>query len=79
MNSAEALTSVNEPEAVNVKDNTVVFAPAEWLLVLAIVRARPLVVISPPRVVSVTAGVNVLSVRAIKLTPTPPAELLVQY
>jgi len=78
LKSADARTEVKEPDAVNVLLNVVVLEAALCVSVVAIALPSPLVVISPVNVLSVTAGVMVLSVRPIKLTPTPPAEVLVK-
>ena len=77
LNKAEAKTDVNEPDAVNVCSMTVVFAPAVWVFVVASALAKPLVVISPVKVVFPTAGVIDDSVEAIKPAPLVPADVLV--
>jgi uncharacterized membrane protein YvlD (DUF360 family) len=70
VNNALARTEVNEPEAVNVFEITEVLAAGVCVAVVAAALERPLVAISELKVVSVTAGVIVASVKAIKLAPT---------
>ena len=64
LNVADALTSVNEPPAVNVCSTVEVLVPALCEAVVASALCNPLVDISPVRVVSVAAGVIVDSVDA---------------
>ena len=69
-NNALANTEVKEPDAVNVLAITEVLAAGVCVAVVAAALDRPLVAISELNVVSVTAGVIVASVSAIKLKPT---------
>lgn len=64
LNMADAFTSVNAPDAVNVCSTVLLLVPALCDAVVASALCRPLVAISPPKVVSVAAGVSVLSVEA---------------
>lgn len=77
LNKAEAFTSVNAPEAVNVCSIVLLLVPALWVLVVASARCNPFVAISPDKVVFAAAGVIVDSVDAIKPAPLVPAALFV--
>lgn len=76
-NVADANTDVNAPLAVKVCSITVLLVPAECVFVTASARLKPLVAVSVPNVVSVTAGVNVASVTAINPNPLVPADVFV--
>lgn len=77
LNIALALTSVNEPLAVNVCSIVEEFEAAVWFLVVASALDKPLVVISPVKLVFPTAGVIVDSVDATKPAPLVPVEVFV--
>ena len=65
------------PLAVKVFANVVLLVPDECDIVVANSRSNPFVVISPVNVVDEADAAAVLTVNAIKLQPTPPADVLV--
>jgi hypothetical protein len=77
LNKAEANTEVKAPVAVNVCSINVELLAAVCVFVPASALAKPLVVISPVKVVLPTAGVIVDSVDAINPAPLVPAAVFV--